>query len=80
MAITIQSDHTYPVLFYLDPSPSRRKSLVTDLQHNYVMHTYSMCVRLSGSLTYPDIFAENGCGSARSGCSISLSSLPLGAK
>ena len=25
------------------------------------MLTYSMCVRLSGSLAYPDIFVENGC-------------------
>ena len=26
----------------------------------HVMHTYSMCVRLSDSLAYPDIFVENG--------------------
>ena len=45
---------------YPDPSPSGRKSLVTDLQHN-AMHTYRMCVQLSGSLAYPDIFVENGC-------------------
>ena len=31
----------YPILFNPDPSPSGRKSLVTDSHHN-VMHTYSM--------------------------------------
>ena len=112
----VQSDLAYPVLCYPDPSPSGRKSLVTDLQHinkkfhgsretlqpsfphppwerhhplgskaqmqrlnggrwvdqthhqvvkdrspirAYAMHTYSMCVRLPGSLAYPDIFVEN---------------------
>ena len=62
-SVLIQSDLAYPVLFCPDPSPSGRKSLVTDLQHNYVMHAYSMCVRLSGSLAYPDILRKTDvCG------------------
>ena len=49
----VQSDLAYPVLFYPDPSPSGRISLVTDLQHmRHAMHAYSMCVRLSGSPTF----------------------------
>ena len=57
---TIQSDLAYPVLFYPDPSPSGRKSLVTDLQHMSCIHT--VCV-----FDYPVpspiriFFVENGC-------------------
>ena len=58
--IAVQSDLAYPVLFYPDPSPIRTK-IVGYRFTAYAMHTYSMCVRLSGSLAYPDIFVENGC-------------------
>ena len=57
---TVQSDLAYPVLFYPDPSPIRKK-IVGCLFTAYGMHTRSMCVRLSGSLAYPDTFVENGC-------------------
>ena len=40
--VDIQSDLVYPVLCYPDPSPSGRKSLVTDLQHMPCIHT--VCV------------------------------------
>ena len=39
---SIQSDLAYPVLFYPHPSPSGRKSLVTDLQHMPCIH--AVCV------------------------------------
>ena len=57
--IHIQSDLAYPVLVYPDPSPSGRKSLVTDLQHMPCTHT--VCV-----FDYPVpspiriFFVENG--------------------
>ena len=38
----VQSDLAYPVLFYPDPSPPGRKSLVTDLQHMPCLHTVCM--------------------------------------
>ena len=49
----IQSDLAYPVLFYPDPSPAGRKSLVTGLQHMPCIHTVCVCSiirfpRLSG--------------------------------
>ena len=38
----------------------------------YVMHMYSMCVRLSGSLAYPDIlWKADVCDYARSDCTSS---------
>ena len=40
--LAVQSDLPYPVLFYPDPSPSGRKSLVADLQHMACIHT--VCV------------------------------------
>ena len=45
----------------LSGSLAIRKKIVGYRFSAYAMHTYSMCVRLSGSLAYPDIFVENGC-------------------
>ena len=49
----VQSDLAYPVLFYPDPSPSGRKSFVTDLYcicHAYIQYVCSIIrfPRLSG--------------------------------
>ena len=38
----VQSHLAYPILFHPDPSPSGRKSLVTDLQHK--PFTPTVCV------------------------------------
>ena len=64
----VQSDLAYPVLFYPDPSPSGRKSLVTDLQHMPCIHT--VCV-----FDYPVpspirifLWKTLVCGYARSDC------------
>ena len=40
----VQSDLAYAVLFYPDPSPSGRTSLVTDLQHMLCIHTCTVGV------------------------------------
>ena len=45
----------------LSGSLAIRKKIVGYKCTAYAMLTYSMCVRLSGSLAYPDIFVENGC-------------------
>ena len=54
-----QSDLAYPVLFYPDPSPSGRKSLVTDLQHMSCMHT--VCAFDNPVRSPIRIFVGNGC-------------------
>ena len=45
----------------LSGSLAIRKKIVGYKCTAYAMLTYSMCVRLSGSLAHPDIFVENGC-------------------
>ena len=65
---TVQSDLAYPVLFYPDPSPSGRKSLVTDLQHMSCIHTvcafgYPVPASIRIFLWKTDV-----CGYARSDC------------
>ena len=69
-SLGVQSDLAYPVLFYPDPSPSGRKSLVTDLQHLPCIHT--VCV-----FDYPVpspirifLWKTDVCGYARSDCAI----------
>ena len=44
----------------LSGSLAIRKKIIGYRFTAHVMHTYSMCVRLSDSLAYPDIFVENG--------------------
>ena len=68
MQESIQSDLVYPVLFYPDPSPSGRKSMVTELQHMSCIHT--VCV-----FDYPVpspfrifLWKTDACGYARSDC------------
>ena len=52
----------------LSGSLAIRKKIVGYRFTAYAMHTYSMCVRLPGSLAYPDILLlkTNACGYARS--------------
>ena len=53
----------------LSGSLAIRKKIVGYRFTEYTMHTYSMCVRLSGSLACPDILSKTDvCGYARSDC------------